>query len=115
LKGKMKTTTMADAENRSEPTETSPLLAPHGGQNAKSLPDGDSSGPNGSFRGDEEAVGSGPPDAGQNAESQDDSTAKQQIRYILPAISIGVCCWTTNLVYFVINSPKKPLRKKKII
>jgi hypothetical protein len=91
---------MADAGNRSEPTETSPLLAAHSGQNtSKSLPDGHSSGPNGGFRRDEEAPDSGPPDAVQDAEFQGSPAAKQQIRYILPAISIGVCFYTTNLVH----------------
>lgn len=85
----MRTPGNVDSRERSEPTETSPLLAPQGAGNAT---DQISKYVNGAARNDEEAQSDSSEGDGKQAQFQGLTEAQKRLKYIVPAISLGVCC-----------------------
>lgn len=85
----MRTPGIADNSERSDPTETSPLLAPQGAGNAT---DQSPKHVNGEVRNDEEAQSDEIEDDGKQAQFQGFIEAQKKLKYIVPAISLGVCC-----------------------
>ncbi len=84
----MSRVTMARNGQHTEHTERSPLLGSHGSDNdSKTIVPL----PNGDLRqgADEEATSSGP-DAAREAQFQGLPEAQKQLKYIVPAISVGV-------------------------
>lgn len=81
---------MTDMSSERIATETSPLLGPQSNGNAPHPP---STGAIAGLREPEAEVGQRNGTADEETQSKDTTEARNQLRYIVPAISIGVCIW----------------------
>ncbi|KAL1957594.1 hypothetical protein VTO42DRAFT_5705 [Malbranchea cinnamomea] len=87
----MRTPRLFENGENTEPTETSPLLAPPGGSSPSANATGEiTKYVNGVSRNDEEAAGDDAQDAARQAQFQGLPEAQKKLKYIVPAISIGV-------------------------